>query len=430
MSNRLSFPLCMGLLLFLPVQAATVAYWRFEEGPANTKTRHTTADGIYDLAVTDSSGSGNPLSAWSAANEYACIYRTQVQTSTVPLTGAVNHFSLQNVGARPGLFTSSANTNPSYDLQSWTPLTWTIEASFYTTAGSGHRAIVGRDGYNIASGNAALAPLYFKINTDNRAEITFVDMDGKSHGLYSTTLIEANRWYHMAAASDGQVLRLYLNGKLDASLDLGNGNHALSKENNSRSWTVFRSMWNNNPADYFVGYIDEVRISDTALLPHQFLANQGITVEPKLVEVSEAGPTFADAAVKLQSQPASDVVITISESSTPSQVTIDPTVLTFTRLNWQTPQTLRITAIDDSVVEAGKQRTTVGFTVSSTDPIYHGLSVEKIAVIILENECGPWNYPVGDFNQDCFIDLQDFAIFCREWMECTDPDISGCINLR
>ncbi len=382
------------------------------------------------MAVTDSSGSGNPLSAWSAANEYACIYRTQVQTSTVPLTGAVNHFSLQNVGARPGLFTSSANTNPSYDLQSWTPLTWTIEASFYTTAGSGHRAIVGRDGYNIAFGNAALAPLYFKINTDNRAEITFVCMDGKSHGLYSTTLIEANRWYHMASTSDGQVLRLYLNGKLDASLDLGDGNHALSKENNSRSWTVFRSMWNNNPADYFVGYIDEVRISDTALLPHQFLANQGITVEPKLVEVSEAGPTFADAAVKLQSQPASDVVITISESSTPSQVTIDPTVLTFTRLNWQTPQTLRITAIDDSVVETGKQRTTVGFTVSSTDPIYHGLSVEKIAVIILENECGPWNYPVGDFNQDCFIDLQDFAIFCREWMECTDPDISGCINLR
>ncbi|MEN6308724.1 MAG: LamG domain-containing protein, partial [Anaerohalosphaeraceae bacterium] len=390
MNRRLSFSLFLWLLLFLPVQAATVAYWRFEEGPANARTRHTTSDGIYDLAVTDLSGNGNHLSAWSAGDEYACLYRIQVHTSTVPLTGVVNHFSLQNVGTRPGLFTSSANTNPSYDLQGWTPLSWTIEASFFTTAGAGHRAIVGRDGYNVASGNTALAPLYFKINTDNRAEITFVDMDGKSYGLYSTTLIEANRWYHMAAVSDGLVLRLYLNGKLDASLDLGDGNHALSKDNNSRSWTVFRSMWNNNPADYFAGYIDEVRISDTALQPYQFLVNQGINVEPRLIRVNEAGPTFADAAVRLQSQPASDVVITFTESSTPDQITIDPMVLTFTRLNWQTPQILRITAIDDSLLETAQQHTAVGLAVSSADPIYHGLATEEITVIILENECGPW----------------------------------------
>jgi len=166
------------------------------------------------------------------------------------------------------------------------------------------------------------------------------------------------------------------------------------------------------------------------LQSHQFLANQGVAVEPQLVEVSEAGPTFADAAVKLQSQPTSDVVIAFSESSTPAQITIDPAALTFTHLNWQTPQTIRITAIDDSLVETGKQRTSVGLNVSSADPIYNGLAAEDISVIILENECGPWNYPAGDFNQDCIIDLRDFALFCREWLECTDPDISGCINLR
>lgn len=105
-------------------------------------------------------------------------------------------------------------------------------------------------------------------------------------------------------------------------------------------------------------------------------------------------------------------------------------VLTFTRLNWQTPQILRITAIDDSLLETAQQHTAVGLAVSSADPIYHGLAAEEITVIILENECGPWNYPAGDFNQDCLIDLQDFAIFCREWLDCTAPDISGCINLR
>ena len=38
------------------------------------------------------------------------------------------------------------------------------------------------------------------------------------------------------------------------------------------TWTIGRGMWNNGANDFVNGEIDEVRISDTALNPTQFLA--------------------------------------------------------------------------------------------------------------------------------------------------------------
>ncbi len=35
-------------------------------------------------------------------------------------------------------------------------------------------------------------------------------------------------------------------------------------------------------------------------------------------------------------------------------------------------------------------------------------------------------YLPGDLNHDCYIDLEDFAIFSNYWLQCTDPDNSNC----
>ena len=45
----------------LSTDAATVAYWRFETGPAGANVLHPGADGAFNGTITDVSGNGNNL---------------------------------------------------------------------------------------------------------------------------------------------------------------------------------------------------------------------------------------------------------------------------------------------------------------------------------------------------------------------------------
>ena len=90
----------------------------------------------------------------------------------------------------------------------------------------------------------------------------------------------------MAGVSDGTTLSLYLNdlsGALgyqlvaQAALNLGSPNTALTAGAGSGGdwvagdWTVARGLYNGGHGDRAYGYIDEVRISDSALAQDQFM---------------------------------------------------------------------------------------------------------------------------------------------------------------
>ena len=91
-------------------------------------------------------------------------------------------------------------------------------------------------------------------------------------------LAEANRWYHVAATSDGRTLRLFVNA-LDgqgyvqraAKRLPSQGPTALGKGEDDAEWSVGRGRKGNHPGEIFHGLIDEVRISDVALKPSEFL---------------------------------------------------------------------------------------------------------------------------------------------------------------
>jgi len=74
------------------------------------------------------------------------------------------------------------------------------------------------------------------------------------------------------------------------------------------------------------------------------------------VQVSETG-TAATFGLNLWSQPESDVVLSIVSDDT-GEVTVSPSTLTFTSLNWQVLQTVTLTGLDD-YAEDGSQTTTV-----------------------------------------------------------------------
>ncbi|HLO87914.1 MAG TPA: DUF4114 domain-containing protein [Nostocaceae cyanobacterium] len=97
--------------------------------------------------------------------------------------------------------------------------------------------------------------------------------------------------------------------------------------------------------------------------------------------VTEGGATDTYA-VSLNSQPTSDVTITINGGT---QVTNNPTQLTFTTQNWNIAQNVTVAAIDDAVIE-GTHSGTIQYTVTSNDNNYNSLAVSPVNVTITDND--------------------------------------------
>lgn len=53
---------------------------------------------------------------------------------------------------------------------------------------------------------------------------------------------------------------------------------------------------------------------------------------------------------------------------------------------------------------------------------------DNIRVYSREAKCGDAGYKEFDFNQDCTVNIPDFAIFAEQWLECTDPQNINCFQ--
>jgi hypothetical protein len=88
-------------------------------------------------------------------------------------------------------------------------------------------------------------------------------------GLLSETHLERNKWYHLAATYDGAMVRLYINGKLDASRTKS-GLHNMSLYNpNDGAFMIGQSLG----ARMFDGEISDVRIWSTARTENEIKEN-------------------------------------------------------------------------------------------------------------------------------------------------------------
>ncbi len=88
----------------------------------------------------------------------------------------------------------------------------------------------------------------------------------------------------------------------------------------------------------------------------------GFTLSETTAETSEQGTT-ATFTVVLDSQPTTDVALTVTSADT-DEVTVDVTTLTFTSADWDTPQTVTLTGVDDADADGDQ---TVDVTVSVDD---------------------------------------------------------------
>jgi peptidoglycan hydrolase-like protein with peptidoglycan-binding domain len=101
--------------------------------------------------------------------------------------------------------------------------------------------------------------------------------------------------------------------------------------------------------------------------------------------VSESGNTDTFTVV-LNTQPASDVVLSVTSGDT-GEATVSPATLTFTNGNWSSAQTITVTGVDDASVD-GSQNTTLTIAVvdASSDNDYDPVANQTVSVTVADDD--------------------------------------------
>ena len=111
----------------------------------------------------------------------------------------------------------------------------------------------------------------------------------------------------------------------------------------------------------------------------------GITVTPTSgLTTTEAGGT-ATFTVVLASQPTATVTVGLSSSDT-TEGTVSPASLTFTTANWNTPRTVTVTGVNDSVDDGDLSYSIVTAAATSSDATYSGLNAADVSVTTTDND--------------------------------------------
>lgn len=110
----------------------------------------------------------------------------------------------------------------------------------------------------------------------------------------------------------------------------------------------------------------------------------GLSVIPTMgLITSEAGGTDTFT-VALQSMPNADVTVAVSSDDI-NEGNVDKASLTFTSVNWETPQTITLTGADDMDIDLD-QAYDISLVISSADPAYTGLAPITVSATNQDDE--------------------------------------------
>jgi len=111
----------------------------------------------------------------------------------------------------------------------------------------------------------------------------------------------------------------------------------------------------------------------------------GFTLSQSALTVSETGTTDRFT-VTLNRQPTSNVIVQVS-SRDQGEATVAPTALTFTATNWNIPQTVTVTGVDDRVVDGNQtSMLTLNVVAGQQDEAFIHVSPQTVLVTTLDND--------------------------------------------
>ena len=243
--------------------AYTVAYWRFENGQPGQLLAHDRKkrDGVAAIDVT---GHGNHVYAFARAN--APRHSQDVPVSQVPRLGLLNQGSLDDTAKITGptrdLFTDPKRSRTHMNALNTYPFNqWTIELSVNPLELGRTQTLLGKDGRPTTHDNA---PLQVQIGADNRITVVAIDVTNTVRSVASCQAVEAGRWYHVVAVSDGSTLRLLI--KRRRVYEEQQSTEFIGPlASHDGTWTIGRGFHNGKLAFDARAFIDEVRVSAIAL---------------------------------------------------------------------------------------------------------------------------------------------------------------------
>ena len=251
--------------------ATTVAYYRFEDGPVDTEMA---VDQGGEGQVIDSSGNGSHFSGypgWMPSGNTGPFFRSNVAAATIPQTGAANTLSAQLDG-NDDIYDPNPTTS---HLNNFSFSSFTVETYVNFTSLTGFQTMVGRD--DTADVNEHDESFFYLQKTgSNNFRVSLTLADGSTRiAVTDGATIGADTWYHVAAVGDTSAgtLELFVDG-VSVGLTTGfTGLYDPMVASNDNEWSIGRGEFQESGGDKLNGYLDEVRFSDVALSPDQFLSN-------------------------------------------------------------------------------------------------------------------------------------------------------------
>ena len=228
--------------------ATTVGYWRFEEGSAGSAATGTGT-------ILDSSGNG-----FNGTSMNGPLYSSSVPVNPVPRTDAANNLSLNFNGSSQFIYVPD---EPAFQLTQ----SLTLEAYVYirSAPSGGDREIIFR-----GDDRVGLDPYFLGVANGN-IDFNIENAQGLTTTV-STAIPEYDQWLHIAATLDNASgnMGLYVNNTLESSIVTANRPFGPLQANQIPG-LGFGNTEDANYFEYFDGLIDEIRISNVALTPGQFL---------------------------------------------------------------------------------------------------------------------------------------------------------------
>jgi hypothetical protein len=249
---RFGIVLALGFLSWNAAFAGTIAYYRFDGGNLADST------GVSAHNGTVWSGGGTPG------------YSSNVPVSPIPLSGAANTTSLSLAINDTIDFNYAFPLNGTNGtLEFWInpdtsgPATYGDHDIFWTTTAGGW------DGnrFNISIASHGLS-------------MDYRDQYGIQHGVFSTSAgsIPDGVWTFVAIVKSGDNWSVYLNG---ATTPASTSTTASENYPTSTGWTIDGRQICGCSSGSIAGLLDEVRLSDVALTPSQFLDASPTTGTPE-----------------------------------------------------------------------------------------------------------------------------------------------------
>ena len=109
----------------------------------------------------------------------------------------------------------------------------------------------------------------------------------------------------------------------------------------------------------------------------------GVTVSETALTVTEEDSNGDTYTVVLNTQPTANVVVTVAGHSG-TDVLPAPTTLTFTSMNWETAQTVTVTAVNDA--DTTNDMVSLTHSAASTDTDYDGITIAGVPVTVEDND--------------------------------------------